>query len=170
MKILAGVLALSLAAAAVAAFPGPAAAAATRARDVLPVEGLIAASVVAVRDQAALDAHYYLADESALALGRKADAVLARYAGPGSGSLLLVVAYPDAGSAGRAYGRFGGDFFSDSFDPMTPRAVERLETGDWAGAARRGRFLIVVLESPDRDSCDGLLGRAEDRAAAPKTR
>jgi hypothetical protein len=149
--------------------PAPAAAPA-RARDVLPAEGLIGSSVVVLRDQAALDAHYYLADESALALGRKADAVLARYSGAGGGSILLVIAYSSAEEAGRAYGRFGADFFSESFDPMTPRVVERLETGDWAGAARRGRFLIVVLESPDRDACDGLLRRAEDRAPVPKAR
>ncbi len=169
MRIRAGLLALSIAVMAAPVLPGPAAAPA-RARDILPAEGLLASSVAAVRNQAALDAHYYLADESALALGRKADAVLARYGGAGGESLLLVVAYSAAEDAGRAFGRFGGDFFSENFDPMTPRVVERLETGDWAGAARRGRFLIVVLESPDREACDGLLRRAEDRAPAAKAR
>lgn len=139
-------------------------------RDLLPAEGLIASSVVVIRDQAALDAHYYLADQSALALDRKTDAVLARYGTPGRESLLLVVAYPTAEDTGRAYGRFGGDFFSTDFDPVSPRVVERLETGDWAGAARRNRFLIVVLESPDRDACVGLLRRAEDLAAGATNR
>src|SRR5512138_1076512 len=151
-----------------AAAPRGPAAEAARARDVLPGEGLIPASVAAIRDQAALDAHYYLADDDVLALGRKADAVVARYRTGGGISLLFVAAYPSAEEAGRVYGRFGADFFSGSFDPMSPRVVERLETRDWAGAARRGRFLIVVLESPDRDSCDGLLRRAEDRAPGAK--
>ena len=139
-------------------------AAATRARDVLPAEGLVPSSVVPIRDQAALDAHYYIADEDILGLGRRTDAVFARYKAEGGESLLLVVAYPTAIEAGRIYGRFGGDFFSVSFDPAAPRVVERLETGDWAGAARSGPFLIIVLESPDRDRCDGLLRRAEEKA------
>ncbi|MGE5741188.1 MAG: hypothetical protein ACM32H_04045, partial [Candidatus Aminicenantes bacterium RBG_16_66_30] len=130
---------------------------ATRARDLLPSEGLISSSVAAIRDQAALNAHYYLADEAILGLGRKTDAVFARYRTDPRETLLLVVAYPSAEEAGRVYGRFGSDFFSESFDPMSPRVVEMIETGDWAGAARKGRFLIVVLEAPDRAACEDLL-------------
>jgi hypothetical protein len=161
MAIIAGIAALIL--------PGPAAAA-LRARDILPEEGLIASSVAVIRDQAALNLHYYLADEDVLGLGRRTDAVFARYRTGGGESLLLVVSYPTAEEAGRVYGRFGGDFFSEDFDPMAPRVVERIETGDWAGAARRDRVLIVVLESPDRESCDGLLGRAEKKVPGPKPR
>jgi hypothetical protein len=137
---------------------------AARARDVLPAEGLIPSSVVPIRGQSALDAHYYIADEDILGLGRRTDAVFARYRAEGGESLLLVAAYPTATEAGRVYGRFGGDFFSASFDPAAPRVVQRLETGDWAGAALTGPFLIIVLESPDKDSCDGLLRRAEEKA------
>jgi hypothetical protein len=151
----------------VAALPAPGLPAkAARARDILPAEGLVRSSVAAIRDQASLNAHYYLADEAVLGLGRKADAVFASYRTDGGESLLLVVAYPSVEEAGRVYGRFGGDFFSERFDPMSPRIVEMIETGDWAAAARRGRFLIVVLEAPDQAACDGLLRRAEDKAAA----
>ncbi|MGZ5497659.1 MAG: hypothetical protein ACXWHI_02980, partial [Candidatus Aminicenantales bacterium] len=37
---------------------------AARARDVLPAEGLVPSSIAAIRDQATLNAHYYLADET----------------------------------------------------------------------------------------------------------
>lgn len=141
-----------------------------RARDVLPAEGLIASSVAGLRDQATLDAHYYLADEDILGLGRTTDAVFARYKAGTGEALLLVVAYPDAGEAGRVYERFGADFFSDAFDPAPGRFVEKIETDDWAGAARKGPVLIIVLESPDRAACDGLLRRAEDRVPAPKAK
>ncbi len=140
------------------------AAEAVRARDVLPPDGLVPSSVAAIRSQTALNAHYYLADEAVLGLGRKTDAVVARYRTEAGEALLLVAAYPTAEDAGRVYGRFGGDFFSASFDPMSPRVVEAIETGEWAGAARKGRFLIVVLEAPDRTGCEGLLRRAEDKA------
>lgn len=142
--------------------------AAPRARDILPEENLVASSVAVIRDPAALDAHYYIADERVLGLGPKTDAVFARYRAGAGEALLLVVAYPSLEDAGRVYGRFGGDFFSEDFDPMSPRVVERIETGDWAGAARRDRFLIVVLEAPDKASCESLLGRAVDRIAASK--
>ena len=139
---------------------------AARARDILPPEGLVASSVAAIRDQASLNAHYYLADEAVLGLGRKTDAVFARYRTETGEALLLVASYPSAEEAGRIYGRFGGVFFSESFDPMSPRVVEMIETGDWAGAARRGRFLIIVLEAPGKAACDDLLRRAEDKAPA----
>jgi hypothetical protein len=158
----------ALAAVSVLGAAGPAGAA-VRARDVLPPEGLIAGSVAPLRDQAALDAHYYLADETILELGRKTDAVIARYKTGNGEALILVAVYPATEQAGRVYGRFGRDFFSAAFDPRSPRFVEKLETGDCAGAARRGRCLIVVLESPGREACDGLLRQAEDRAP-PETR
>jgi hypothetical protein len=139
-----------------------------RARNVLPSEGLITPSVAALRDQKALDAHYYLADEDILGLGRDTDAVIARYKAGTGEALLLVVVYPSAHEAGEVYARFGRDFFSGAFDPGGPRFVERIETGEWAGAARRGPALIIVLEAPERSSCDSLLGRAEKNAAAVK--
>jgi hypothetical protein len=140
-----------------------------RARDILPAEGLVASSVVPLPDQAALDAHYFLAEESLLGLGRTTDAVFARYKTKAGDILVLVTVYPSAEEAERVYGRFGGDFFSKAFAPASPRFVEKIETGDWAGAARKGPALIVVLEAPDRSSCDGLLRRAEDRVPAPES-
>jgi len=141
-----------------------------QARDILPPEGLVASSVAVLRDQAALDAHYYLADEDILGLGRTTDAVFARYKAGAGVALLLIAAYPDAVEAGRIYKQFGEDFFSDAFDPARDRFIEKIETDDWAGAARKGAVLIVVLESPDRAACDGLLRRAEDRVPAPKAK
>ena len=146
------------------------AAGATRARDVLPAEGRIASSVAVIRDQAALNAHYYLADEAVLGLGRKTDAAFARYRTEAGEALLLVVVYPAADEAGKVYERFGRDFFSAAFDPGAPRFVEMIETGDWAGAAKKGAVLVVVLEAPDQAACDGLLRRAEDRIPTPKTK
>ena len=38
-----------------------------------------------------------------------------------------------------------------------------IENGEFAGARLTGPFLIIVLESPDRRSCESLLGAAETR-------
>jgi hypothetical protein len=137
-----------------------------RLRDVLPAEGLDKSSVAVLRDQAALDAHYYLADETVLGLSKKTEAVFARYrTGPGV-ALLLVVAYPSDEEARRVYDRFGRDFFSNKFDGKSPRTLEKLETGDYAAAVLARSVLVVVLEAPDRKSCDELARRAEERALA----
>jgi hypothetical protein len=137
-----------------------------RLRDVLPAEGLDKSSVVVVRDQAALNAHYYLADETVLGLSKKTEAVFARYrTGPGV-ALLLIVAYPSDKEARRAYEKFGQDFFSKTFDGKSPRTLEKIETGDYAAAVPVRSILIVVLEAPDRKSCNDLARRAEERALA----
>jgi len=137
-----------------------------RVRDVLPAEGLIASSVVAIPDPSALDAHYYLADETVLGLGRGTDAVLARYKSGSGEALVLAAAYPAARDIATIYARFGSDFFSDKFEAGSSLYLERLETGDWGAAARTGRVLVVVLEAPDRAGCDSLLRRLLEKALA----
>jgi hypothetical protein len=137
-----------------------------RLRDVLPAEGLDKSSVVVLRDQASLDAHYYLADETVLGLGEKTEAVFARYRTDPGVALLLVVAYPSDEEARRIYEKFGKDFFSKKFDGKSPRTLEKLETGDYAAAVLARSVLIIVLEAPDRKSCDELARRAEERALA----
>jgi len=137
-----------------------------RLADILPAEGLDKNSVVVLRDQAALNAHYYLADETVLGLGKKTKAVFARYRTGAGAALLLVVAYPSDEEARRIYEKFGKDFFSKTFDGKSPRTLEKLETGDYAAAVLARSVLIVVLEAPDRNSCDELARQAEERALA----
>jgi hypothetical protein len=135
-----------------------------RLRDVLPDKGLNKATAVILRDQTALDAHYYLADEAVLGLGKNTEAIFARYmAGPGE-ALLLVISYPSEEDARRIYERFGKDFFSKAFDGKSPRTLEKLETSDYAAAAVARTVLIIVLEAPDRKSCEELLRRVEEKA------
>jgi hypothetical protein len=123
-------------------------------------------SVLVFRRQPALDPHYYLADERLLGLDGRPEAVFAKYAaGPGI-ALLLMVAYPSEDDAGRAYERFGRVFFPRGFDPLNPKTVERIETGDFAAAVRTLSLLIIVLEAPDRTACQDLVRRAEAAALA----
>jgi hypothetical protein len=137
-----------------------------RLRDILPDDGLVKSSVVVFHDQATLDAHYYLADETVLGLGKETEAVFARYRTAPGAALLLVVSYPANEDARRVYQRFGRDFFSKKFDPKSPRFLEKLETGDYAAAVLAKSVLIVVLEAPNRNSCDELARRVEEKALA----
>jgi hypothetical protein len=138
----------------------------SRLLEVLPADGLEEKSVLVFHDQAVLNAHYYLADETVLGLDRTTEAVFARYRTDAGQALLLVVSYASEEKARRVYEKFGGDFFSKRFDRKGSRTLERLETGDYAAAVRAGSFLIVVLEAPDRKSCDELARRVEERALA----
>jgi len=137
-----------------------------RIRHVLPAEGLVRASVARVPDQAALDAHYYLADERVLELGGKAEGVFARYRAGGGEALVLAVGYSDQAAAERVYGRFGRDFFGDAFDPLAARYLDELETGDFAGSFRARSVVVFILEAPDRRSCEALLRRLEKKTLA----
>jgi hypothetical protein len=136
----------------------------TRLRGALPAEGLVASSVARIRDQADLDAHYYLADERVLGLDGKAEAIFARYRAGAGEALVLVVSYPTEAAAAEVYGRFGRDFFPGGIDPRSARAVHELESGDFAGAVRVRSVLLVVLEAPDRTSCEEILRRLEEKA------
>ena len=97
-------------------------------------------------------------------LDGEAEAVFAVYEAWDGEALVLAAAYPDEALAARVFARFGLDFFPGEFDPDAARHLARLETGDWAAAARTGRVLVVVLEAPDRETCEALLGRLEERA------
>lgn len=161
--------ALTLAACLLGPCPGPAQEPASgRLLAVLPTDGLDGGSVFAFRGQAALDPHYYLADETVLGLDGTAEAVLAKYRTGRGEALLLVIVYASDDAARRVYERFGADFFSRRFDKTRPRTIERLESGDYAAAARTGPFLIFVLEAPDRKSCNQLARRTEERARASR--
>ena len=136
-----------------------------RVADLLPVEGLDKMSVVVFRDQATLNAHYYLADETVLGLGKGTEAVFARYRTAPGVALLLIVAYPSDKAARNVYERFGRDFFSKTFDGKSSRTLEKLETGDYAAAVLSRSVLIVVLEAPDRKSCEELIKRVEEKTS-----
>jgi hypothetical protein len=66
----------------------------------------------------------------------------------------------------RIYEKFGQDFFSKAFDAKSPRTLEKLETGDYAAAVLCRSVLIVVLEAPDRKSCEALILQAEEKTLA----
>jgi hypothetical protein len=136
-----------------------------RLRAVLPADGLVGPGIVSLRDQAALNDHYFIADEKVLRLDGKAEAVFARYRLGGGEALVLAVAYQTEAMAAEVYARFGRDFFA-GFDPKKDRVVEALESGDAAGAFRVRAILVFVLEAPDRKSCEALLRRIEEKALA----
>jgi len=138
----------------------------------LPPDGMAGKSARYFHKQVSLNAHYYLADENVLLLDEGTEAVLARYSEGRSSALLLVCRYRTPADAGRACLSFSRAYFSARFDPAADPAVERIETGEFAGVRLTGACLIIALESSGRTSCGSLLRAAEARVlrVLPKER
>lgn len=129
----------------------------------LPQERLDRKSVRYFHKQVSLNAHYYLADENVLLLDERTEAVLGRYKEGWDKAMLLICRYWTPGDARRAHLKFSRAYFSAAVDPSKGTTIERIENGEFAGARLAGACLILVLESPDRKSCETLLQAAESR-------
>lgn len=129
----------------------------------LPPQGMEGRSARYFHRQVSLNAHYYLADENVLHLDGRTEAVLARYKEGRTSALLLVCRYRTPTDARRACLNFSRAYFSARFDPASDPAIEKIETGDFAGVRVTGACLIIVLESSARTSCGLLLRAAEAR-------
>jgi hypothetical protein len=122
----------------------------------LPAEGLEAKSLRYFHTVISLNAHYYLANVNILSLSPETEAALARYSREGSQARLLLVGYPSAESAFNANGRFVEMFLLERFEPEGQPGPKKLENGKFAGIARQGRYLIIVLDA-DKKSLAGWL-------------
>ncbi len=129
----------------------------------LPPEGREEKSARYFHRQVSLNAHYYLADENVLHLDGGTEAVLARYREGRTSALLLVCRYRTPADARRACLNFSRAYFSARFNPAADPAIEKIETGEFAGVRVTGACLIIVLESSARTGCGSLLRAAEAR-------
>jgi hypothetical protein len=116
-----------------------------------------------LRSHLVLNSAYFLSRQNILDLGPEVDAVSARYDPPATAAgasrvRVVLVAYPDADRARRAF-----DHFRAAYLPETPAdaaaagtIVTPIEDG-WAGARQVGRALAIALECPDRATATAFL-------------
>jgi len=133
--------------------------------DCLPPEKLERRSIRYVHKQASLDGQFYLADENALLLDEGTEAVLGRYREARGESMLLVCRYRTPADARRAFLKFSRVYFAGKIEERGDTVVERTEFGQFAASRLAGPFLVLVLESPDRASCEALSKAAASRAS-----
>ncbi len=135
----------------------------------LPAPGLIRNSILYFRRQTSLDARYVLADENVLGLNGSADAILADYASGKEGhrTSLMVIRYRSGQDAARAFGSFSRDYFMDRYKKGMKRIIASNDYDGFAGISISGQFLFIVLDAPDRRTCDSLL--RDSTAAAART-
>lgn len=116
-----------------------------------------------LRSHLVLNSAYFLSRQNILDLGPEVDAVTARYDRPAAASdasrvRVVLVAYPDADRARRAFDGFRAAYLPEA--PADAAAagtiVTPIEDG-WAGARRAGRALAIALECPDRATATAFL-------------
>jgi hypothetical protein len=119
----------------------------------LPVEGLRSRSVRYLHHQTVLNYHFYLADRNILNLGPRTDAVLATYQHGDEIAHLLLVLYPGAVEAEKAFQGFKRHYLPDAGST----GLALLENRKWSGARREGKLLVIVLDSDNRQLAERLL-------------
>ena len=121
----------------------------------LPRAGLQAGRVRFFHNHSVLNYHFFVAEADILLLGQTAKAVLADYVESGGRSRLLIVAYPDPGSAARA-----GKSFAQAYRPGAGgKAAVKTENGKWTALRVQGRYVAIVFD-------EAAEGKAEARLDA----
>lgn len=126
--------------------------------------------VVFLRSHLVLNSAYFLSSENLLDLGPKVEAVVASYVAGANGkkpARLLMLRYPDAGTAQSALAHFKKIYLAEKYkDKNLPGSaldgapsVLKIEDG-WMGYAQSGRGLALVFECPDEQSAGNLIKSA----------
>jgi hypothetical protein len=127
----------------------------------LPPQGLIESSVHYFHTSVSLNIHYFLADSNLLNLNSRTEAVLARYEQGSDKPYLLLVRYPRPGDAQAGFDQFSKVYLRES--PAEDAVFAKLEKGQFAGARREGRALLLLFEAGSRESAEKLIGLAASR-------
>jgi len=122
----------------------------------LPIDGLKPKSLRYFHTLISLNAHYYLANVNILSLSPETRVAMARYVKDGSEARLLLVEYPTVERAVDANGRFVEMFLLERFEADGKVPPKKLEDGKFAGVARSGKHLIIVIEAEKKSVLDWL--------------
>ena len=122
----------------------------------LPTEGLRPKSLRYFHTLISLNVHYYLANVNILNLSPETQVVMARYKKDGSEARLLLVEYPTVERAVDAHGRFVEMFLLERFEADRKVPPKKLEDGKFAGVARSGKHLIIVIETDKKSVLDWI--------------
>ncbi|MBM4047164.1 MAG: hypothetical protein FJ279_18835 [Planctomycetes bacterium] len=142
--------------------------------DCLPTEGLLSDSVRYFHKQVSLNCYYYLADGNLLNLSERTEAVLGRYQRGEHKVWLLVVRYPDAQEARSAHEQFQRIYFRGKPSAESPARVEKVERGEFVSVQWEDRFLTLVFEAQDKETCvrlsDAVTGKLKEVSAWKRQR
>ncbi len=121
----------------------------------VPPDGLIAESLRYARHYIWLNNHHFISNENILLIDPQTEAVLARYNRPDGKHVLVLIKYSDAQKAQKAEASFLKNYM-----PEASSGIKQQENGRFAGVARRGAGLAVVLDAPDKKTAENVLAQA----------
>jgi hypothetical protein len=122
----------------------------------LPSEGLRPKSLRYFHTLISLNSHYFLASENIMALSPETQALLAQYEKENNRAKLLLVAYPSASQAEVACKQFAEIYLKANVQPEGKIQAKKLEDGRFSSITRKGRFLILILETEALPLCERL--------------
>ncbi len=114
----------------------------------LPKKGLVRKQIRFFHKSFNLNYHYYLSDQDILNLNEDTDAFLATYLLGGKKSYLLVVRYPDAKKASRAYDRFTDAYMPEAKNQQTAL----MENNRWTAANMKDEYVSIIFEALTEES------------------
>jgi len=124
----------------------------------VPDSGVVPESVQFFHKQIALNNIYYIADENLLHLDEKTDAISYRYRVKDVPIRVILVQYPTVVDAEGAFESFVETYLE--LDSGAEAVVQEIEDGTFCGAKRTDRFVALVFEAPDRETCLNVLETA----------
>ncbi len=124
----------------------------------LPKENLEVHTVRYFHTHACLNYFHFVATKNILNLSGKTEAVLGTYVDKQGKSVALVVGYPTADDARRAWEQFRKLYLA-GLKLSAPYSLAKLENGRWTAGAQEGKKIFLVLESPTREDCLKLIER-----------
>lgn len=124
----------------------------------VPDSGVVPESVQFFHKQIALNSIYYIADTNLLHLDEKTDAISYRYRIEDVSVRVLLVQYPTDVDALEAFRSFVETYLEA--DSGAQVVVQEIEDGTFCGAKRTDRFVALVFEAPDRETCVSILEMA----------
>lgn len=122
----------------------------------LPGAGLDKQSIHYFHTHSCLNYYHFLSTDNLLALSLKANVVLGTYVDTGGKSLALVAGYPKATDARAAWAKFQRVYLA-GLKTEGEYSLAQLENGKWIAGTTSGSKLMLVLESPTRDTCTHLI-------------
>ncbi len=132
---------------------------------VLPEEGLIAPSIRYFRHHAWQNTYQFVSSENILEIGPDCEAVLAKYDRGGQRPVVLLVVYPDATAAGRAFAGLRRIF---RLSPEGDGTAVRLADKNYFAAGVETNAVAAVWHAGGAEQAIQMLSVLRERAAAQK--
>lgn len=125
----------------------------------LPTENLAEKTAHYFHNHMILNYHFYVSEENILFLDQQTEAVLGIYKLGKEKFYLLLIRYPEAEKASRAFGSFSKSYMPDAKEP----GLVQTEDLKWTGIRLRKNFLLIIFNAPSDSFAKETMDKIEKR-------